>query len=100
MNKCPRMWLFLLKGYLRVPKSSNKLILSIYFSTIKHIFPLAKVVAKKCTQLLTPFSDTVFQVLSHGVICFVATVKPHSHWLELLNIESETSIFRFFKPTY
>ena len=36
---------------------------------------------KKCTQLLTPFSGTVFHYLSHGVIGFVPTVISGNHFL-------------------
>ena len=36
---------------------------------------------KKCIQLLTPFSGTVFHYLSHGVIGFVPTVISGNHFL-------------------
>ena len=36
---------------------------------------------QNCTQEKAPFSSTVFHTLSHGVICFVASVGSKNHLL-------------------
>ena len=52
------------------------------------------------TQEKTPFSGTVFHILSHGVIGFVVSVNSKNHlltWLELFDSQSEASIQWFLK---
>ena len=36
---------------------------------------------QRCTQLATPFWDTIFHALSHGVIHFVRSVRLRNHFL-------------------
>ena len=36
---------------------------------------------QKCTQLATPFWSTVFHAFSHGVFCFVRSVRSRNHFL-------------------
>ena len=52
-------------------------------------------IQQKCAQLLTPFSDTAFYALSHGVICILPSVSPRktlSGWSKLSNSQLESSI--------
>ena len=54
------------------------------------------------TQEKTPCSSTVFNTLSHGVICFVASVSsknPPSGWLKFFTGQSKASIQWFLKLT-
>ena len=51
------------------------------------------------TQEKTQFSSTVFHALSHGVICFVASVSSTFWLVKFLDSQSETSIQWFLKLT-
>ena len=54
------------------------------------------------TQEKTPFSSTVFNALSHGVILFVASIsskKTPSDWLKFFDSQLGPSIQWFLKLT-
>ena len=50
---------------------------------VTHLSKATSDLKQKCTQLASPFWDTVFRALSHGVIHFVRSVRSRNNWLAL-----------------
>ena len=62
--------------------STAHLTVSLYLYVAPHLAKRPSDVKQNGTQEKTPFSSTVFNTtLSHGVIRFVASVSPKSHFL-------------------